>query len=135
MDKIQIDEILLRRSDGQSMGQISKNTGIPVSTVKSYFRRHRPEEKTKKAAPAEFCQQCGQGIKNQGRGKPKRFCSDKCRRAWWKANRELSGSQATLKLKCIYCGKTFGSYESRNRKYCSHDCFISDRFRKEKENE
>jgi len=132
MDKRQIDEILVRRKDGQSMGQISKNTGIPVSTVKSYFRRHRPEgeEGSVKDATAELCQQCGKAMKNGGRGKPKRFCKESCRRAWWKAHKDSIGSDSP-QINCIACGKSFVSYESRKRKYCSHECYIHARFGKE----
>lgn len=137
MDKIQIDEILEQRKDGQSMGQISKNTGIPVSTVKSYFRRHKPvgkKEDNTKSASAEFCQQCGKAIKKGGRGKPKRFCKESCRRAWWKAHKDSIGSDSP-QIKCAYCGKSFVSYESRKRKYCSHECYIHARFGKENKDE
>lgn len=39
--------------------------------------------------------------------------------AVWKANYECI---------CEYCGKTFLSYGNKNRKYCSHSCYINDRF-------
>lgn len=136
MDKRQIDEIQTLRNGGQSMGQISKTTGIPVSTVKSYFRRHRPEseEGSVKKAPAEFCQHCGKAINKGGRGKPRRFCKESCRRAWWKAHKDSISSDSP-QIKCAYCGKTFVSYESRKRRYCSHQCYIHARFGKENKDE
>ena len=136
MDKKQIQEIQALRNSGQSMGQISKATGIPVSTVKSYFRRHRPdnEGETVKTAPAAFCQQCGKAMKNGGPGKPKRFCKESCRRAWWKTHKDSIGSDSP-QIKCANCGKLFVSYESRKRKYCCHECYIYARFGKEKSDE
>lgn len=28
----------------------------------------------------------------------------------------------------MYCGKAFVAYGNKDRKYCSHDCYIRDRF-------
>ncbi len=30
--------------------------------------------------------------------------------------------------RCPRCGSTFRAYRNRNRKYCSHECYIADRF-------
>ncbi len=136
MDKRQISEIQGLRKSGMSMGQISKATGIPVSTLKSHFRRHEMATVGKtKTSPGATCAQCGKALKNKGRGKPKRFCCETCRRIWWKENPALSEAASKHQVTCMTCGKTFGSFESRNRKYCSHECFICDRYGKEKGND
>lgn len=36
-------------------------------------------------------------------------------------------------LKCQYCGKDYESKGFKNRKYCSHECYIRDRFRREED--
>ena len=36
--------------------------------------------------------------------------------------------QAKAPRTCPACGKTFSAYGKRNRKYCSHECYIIDRF-------
>ncbi|RXM53885.1 RNA polymerase subunit sigma-70, partial [Clostridium tetani] len=33
-----------------------------------------------------------------------------------------------------YCGKEFSAYGNKNRKYCSHNCYIRDRFWRDEEN-
>ena len=136
MDKRQIEEIQELRKSGKSMGRISKETGIPVSTVKSHFRRHELATVGKiKTSPGATCAQCGKVLKNKSRGKPKRFCCEPCRRTWWKENPSLSKAATKHQVTCITCGKIFGSFESRNRKYCSHECFIKNRFGKEEGND
>ena len=136
MDKRQIEEIQELRKSGKSMGRISKETGIPVSTVKSHFRRHELATGGKaKTTLSTTCAQCGKALKSKGRGKPKRFCCEPCRRAWWKENPTLSEAASKHQVTCITCGKTFGSFESRNRKYCCHECFIHNRYGKEKEDD
>jgi hypothetical protein len=32
---------------------------------------------------------------------------------------------------CIACGKRFSAYGKADRKYCSHECYINDRFYRE----
>ena len=63
-------------------------------------------------------------------GRPKKFCSDKCRREWWKAHPEKLHRKDTAiyTMTCARCGKEFTSYGNKNRKYCSHDCYIKARF-------
>ncbi len=136
MNQLQIEKIQDLRNSGKSMGQISKETGIPVSTVKSYFRRHKPlgdEEEGTHTSP-EFCVECGKPLKRGGPGKPKRFCKESCRRAWWKAHKNLVCSDS-LQIECACCGKGFVSFKSRKQKYCSHGCYIKARFGKEKADE
>ena len=60
------------------------------------------------------CLYCGKEMKQPDTGRPKKFCSDKCRREWWKGHPERI--------------KEFLSYGNRKRKYCSHDCYIKARF-------
>ncbi|KAB3532137.1 hypothetical protein F8154_12250 [Alkaliphilus pronyensis] len=36
-------------------------------------------------------------------------------------------------LQCEYCGKKYKSLGTKNRKYCSHDCYIRDRLWREED--
>ena len=36
--------------------------------------------------------------------------------------------RAIYECVCECCGKTFSSYGNKNRKYCSHSCYIKGRF-------
>jgi len=78
----------------------------------------------------DFCKQCGGKLERNSHSGVKLFCSDKCRREWWKAhpNESKHTKMATYELQCSYCKKVFHSYGKANRKYCCHDCYIKDRF-------
>ena len=76
------------------------------------------------------CPYCGGEIKQPRRGRRRRFCSDICCRKWWAAHPEAirQSPEAQRHLKCVYCGKEFIVYGSATRRYCSHNCYIRDRF-------
>ena len=79
----------------------------------------------------KVCANCGCGITQpSGRGRRKRFCSEKCRRAWWARhpNEVKKQEKAFYQAKCIHCGKTFTAYGNKYRKYCSRECYIQERF-------
>lgn len=81
------------------------------------------------------CWCCGKEIKQPYTGRRRKFCSDKCRREWWAAHPEAGRHKeaAYYHLTCEYCGKTFVSYGNKNRKYCSHHCYVRDRFWRDEE--
>jgi endogenous inhibitor of DNA gyrase (YacG/DUF329 family) len=81
----------------------------------------------------KVCLECGKKIEQPQTGRHKKFCSDTCRRKWWKLNSEAITKKETAiyTLTCAKCGNKFESYGNKNRKYCSHDCYIKDRFYEE----
>ena len=79
-----------------------------------------------------LCLNCGKLLKQNKRGKARKFCSEECRRTWWKENSDKGNRKETAiyKSTCKYCGVEFESYGNKNRKYCCHECYIKDRFEK-----
>ena len=75
-----------------------------------------------------ICICCGKEIAQQGNGRPRKFCSEKCRRQWWKTHPEEGNQKAMYTQVCARCGKEFTAYGNNHRKYCSHDCYIKARF-------
>lgn len=77
-----------------------------------------------------FCKQCGLRLIRNKHSGVKLFCSDKCRRAWWKQHPNENGQtkKKAYELTCEYCHSKFISYGKADRKYCSHDCYIKQRF-------
>lgn len=75
-----------------------------------------------------ICLCCGEEISQQGNGRPRKFCSEKCRRQWWKTHPEEGNPKAVYTQACAWCGKEFTAYGNSHRKYCSHDCYIRARF-------
>ena len=126
-------EISVMRQSGESYGVISGKLNVPINTVKSFCRRNLPKTaKEKETSDSLSCMECGKALNQKGPGKPKKFCSEKCRRTWWKKHPGHWDKSKGTELICGYCGKTFHCYGSRKRIYCCHDCYIKHRFGKEK---
>ena len=119
---------------GQSYAKIAKVLVISENTIKSHCRRNniralkgsKETEKTKKTYT--LCKQCKKPLLNKTKGQPKKFCSDECRRLWWKNNDNKIHKKAYYTIPCVGCGKEFESYGNPNRKYCGHACYIKHRF-------
>lgn len=73
---------------------------------------------------ASFCPNCGAPIIQSGRGRKKKFCSDKCRWEWKNRNPKPENWKSTRTAVCPVCGKEFpASREYKvKRKYCSRAC-------------
>ncbi|MCD7751028.1 MAG: helix-turn-helix domain-containing protein [Lachnospiraceae bacterium] len=119
------EEVTTMRRNGSSYRKIAESLGVSMETVKSYCRRN-------KITISPLCKECGVAIV-QTPGKRKRlFCSDQCRTKWWNAHPELVKKKpySFYDFTCAYCHKTFTAYGNDHRKYCSHECYINDRFGK-----
>lgn len=128
----QKNQIAEYREQGMSYTEISKKMDLSINSIKTYCKRHglggvRAFEVSSPAV-ITACEYCGHEVlQNHGR-KQKRFCSDKCRNAWWNEHMELVKKKANYECTCEHCGKVFTSYGNKDRKYCSHECYIEDRF-------
>lgn len=106
------------REQGYMPTEISNKTGIPLNTIKSYFKRH------KNRIPTSIrCLYCGNPIETIKGHKSKKFCCDRCRNLYWNTHQELVNKKAYYKLVCAHCGKEFLAYGNKNRKYCSRECY------------
>jgi len=123
------------RLEGLSYTQIASAIGVHRNTIKSFCRRNMLGDSLTSGGvcnsdQSTACKYCGKKL-HQIRGqKPKKYCSDKCRFAWWNENREAMKKKALYKYKCAYCNREFESYGSKNRKFCGHTCYIASRFEK-----
>ncbi|MGG6831978.1 UNVERIFIED_CONTAM: helix-turn-helix domain-containing protein [Streptococcus canis] len=122
------EKIKILREKGLGYTAIAKEINISVNTIKSYCKRHGLGGTKTCDEDTSLCEYCGKPVIQKLGRKKKRFCSDKCRNSWWNKNRELVSKKANYECICANCGKTFISYGNKNRKYCSHECYISARF-------
>lgn len=125
MTNEQIRQLTIMRRDGAGYGRIAETLHISINTVKSWCRRHHlPGE----GVSGSVCENCGRPITQVAGRKRKRFCSDKCRNAWWNSHLDLVKHKTTHTYVCPNCGKEFTVYGGRKRKYCCHACYIAHRF-------
>lgn len=72
---------------------------------------------------AKRCKYCGKPIIEPDKTKPRIFCNNSCKIAWWKENKSQEHSHLIKENVCLTCGKRFDDYKSANRKYCSIECY------------
>ena len=138
MTEYQESQIRGLRMRGAGYKAIASATGLSRDIVRNYCKSHSLE-----GLASEFtmnmkeqiekglaCAGCGRPLEQPRTGRRRRFCSDQCRRHWWAAHPEQSAhsAEATYHGTCAYCGQPFQSYRNQTRKYCSHECYIRDRF-------
>lgn len=120
MTEIEKSEIKRLRDCGFGYKKIASETGISINTIKSFL-------KTSNVLTAEknYCLNCGVPVVQAPHRKLKKFCSDKCRNAWWSAHPENRKEKPYTHI-CLYCGKEF-STDKAVSKYCSRTCFAETR--------
>lgn len=117
------------RQNGMGYGTIARKVGVSVNTVKSFCRRKETAPVTSQSdAETHYCLSCGVPVAQHPGRKEKKFCSDKCRNKWWNAHLDQVNRKAIRDVVCLGCGRTFSVYGKADRKYCSHKCYIEDRF-------
>lgn len=136
MTDYQKTQIMKLRAEGLGYGKIAQRLGISLNTVKSYCRRNNvngdivPIDVAVPAFSGEVtqCENCGRSIQQISKQKKKRFCCDACRNKWWNSHLDQVKRKTTYDFICPHCGKVFHVYGDNRRKYCSHECYIADRF-------
>ena len=122
------------RQSGYGYATIAEALGLTKNQVSAFCRRNalsgtKAETNTKEKLDANCCRGCGKPLMQTPGRKPVKFCSDSCRVRWWNAHPEMVNKKAIYHFTCAYCGKEFTAYGNAHRKYCSHACYIADRFR------
>jgi endogenous inhibitor of DNA gyrase (YacG/DUF329 family) len=132
--KFQITKL---RANGYGYIRVAQVLGISENTVKSFCRRNNLTGKAAVEIPKSqitvdegihLCMCCGVSVEQNPGKKEKKFCSDKCRMNWWNNNLDKVKRKAMYEYTCPHCGKQFTVYGNSHRKYCSHECYVDDRF-------
>ncbi len=97
MKKRQMEGIEKLRHENYSYRFIGDALGISPNTVKSICRRNHYEANGNRKTKAEkqaarVCKNCGTLLAPGGR-QGQQFCSDACRRGWWKRHRQNAEKQ------------------------------------------
>jgi endogenous inhibitor of DNA gyrase (YacG/DUF329 family) len=126
MTGLQKNRIGYLRGKGESYSTIAAALNISENTVKSYCRRNNLGAGfiSDEIQPVgDACEHCGKPLTFTAGTKKKRFCSDKCRMAWWSAHPEAVNRKAVYRFVCPTCGSEFTAYGNAHRKYCSRFCY------------
>lgn len=118
MTEKQQEEIQTMRQAGLGYKKIAAAMSLSANTIKSYCIRN----KLKAGNGQMVCWECGQPITQPAGQKGKKFCSDTCRIKWWNHHTYMMKANAV----CAHCGKAY--HGRAGRKYCSHSCYIVERF-------
>ena len=119
------------RQQGFGYKKIAQLTGLSVNTVKTYCKRNALGVVVASRdchSMDKVCKYCGAPLVCTPGRKPKIFCSDVCRTKWWNAHPELVNHRDGQLVTCGHCGQVFGVRRKSTRKYCSHECYIAERF-------
>lgn len=126
----------LRRA-GIGYTETARLAGVSRDAVRSFCRRNglagemagagqeKPEERPQGGA----CRECGKPLVQTAGVKRKAFCSRECREKWWHSHPGEVRQRAVYAFTCAGCGGQFTAYGNAKRKYCSHECYIKDRFK------
>ena len=76
------EQVIKLRDKGLSFGEIAKELGISRSTVSSICQR-------KKEKQQQGCKNCGVLLKQTSGHRQRIFCSDRCRKAYWRSTLAL----------------------------------------------
>ena len=134
MTDLQKDQITALRSQGYGYATIAKAVGLKKDTIVAFCRKKgltgtKAADNSRIDLNADFCLQCGVLLTQTPGRKRIKFCSGKCRVTWWNSHPERVTRKAVYEFTCAHCGKPFTAYGNAGRKYCSHSCYIADRFK------
>ena len=133
MDGFQKEQIKNLRGQGLSYAEIARQVNVSRDAVISFCRRNGLQEIKKPISvvendTADVCRECRKPLVQVDGMKRRVFCSKECRTKWWKEHPDRLNRKAVYQFTCPHCGKPFSAYGNSKRKYCSHVCYISDRF-------
>ena len=106
------EKIKILREKGYSYFKIAVALDISENTIKAFCRRNnlggvRAIRVNPKIEGNIKCKQCEKELEQREKGARKKFCSDKCRRQWWKEHDYCIDRKAYYTLTCYECGNKF----------------------------
>ena len=130
-DALQREQAWLLRSNGMSLQKAANITGLTKNIVYKLDKDIKvgaaDDTLDIKMKNGEACMYCGGELKqNGGAGRPRRFCSDHCRRQYWRLHRDEQKKNPDIVFTriCKFCGQPFEIYGKNDRKYCCRDHYL-----------
>lgn len=129
--KLQIKQL---RESGFGYTAIAESLSLTKFQVSSYCYRNdlggrKSDTHATERPDNDYCRCCGKVLTQVPKQKRFKFCSKECRVKWWNSHPEKVYRRAFYNFTCAHCGKEFTAYGNANRKFCSHSCYIAERFK------
>ena len=105
------------RRQGLGYKKIAAILELPANSVKTYIRRHPLDE------TSCGCLNCGAPIEQTLHHRPRKYCSDRCRLAWWHTHQSQLNRSMDERT-CTYCGRTYSTHKKAQR-FCSRECYAN----------
>lgn len=115
--KIKIQELY---KQGKGPSEISSIMNIDIEEIKTFLKRYKDADIGKPK-----CLYCGQELQNEYEILNKKFCSLKCKNAWWTKNSDKC-NRTFIEHTCKFCGKKF-STRKKTSMFCSRKCYADAR--------
>ena len=130
----QKEKIISLRRENYGYSAIANRLGLSKDSVKAFCRSHglagiKACTVETPVITTNTCLNCGALLCQTANGKQKKFCCTACRQIWWNAHQDLVKRKAIYPFVCSACGRHFTAYGNSHRKYCSHACYVSFRFK------
>ncbi|NFM45368.1 RNA polymerase subunit sigma-24 [Clostridium botulinum] len=133
MTEDQKKQIRLLRYKGWGYKKISNIIGVSRDSVRGYCKRNGLDGYASEDSlnhqqlmvdefVYDFCLQCGAKLEQSNKGRKRKFCTPKCKSEWERTNRKIYIFQ------CEHREKEYKSLGNKNRKCCSHECYVRNRF-------
>lgn len=129
MNEIQRQKIRKLRTQGYGYLRISEELGISPNTIRSFCKKEniagyiKVGEQLKGKDNLVVCKQCGKKFYQIAGRKKKIFCSSACCSVYWSNHKDKQRRFIPQKYECLICGKEYYEYPTRNRKFCSRECY------------
>lgn len=134
MTDAQKSKIKALRTKGYGYATIARTLDLKKDTVVAFCRKEgltgtKAQTNERIHLNGELCRACGSVLLQTPGRKPRKFCSDVCRVMWWNHHPEAVHQKAIYHFTCACCHKPFSAYGNAGRKYCSHACYVSARYK------
>jgi len=126
----QREQIIHMRREGIGYRNIGKELSLSRDVVRNYCKSINMGGygiDIKGDDNDNHCLMCNKEFVKNDTGRKRKFCSEECRRAYWKKHPELM-QKKTHTYTCPNCNEEFTTV-TRGQKFCSHDCYIRFRFK------
>lgn len=141
MNEIDKQKIRKLRIQGYGYLRISEQLQISPNTIRSFCKKENIDgyikagEQLKGKENLTLCKQCNKKFYQIAGRKKKVFCSDACCKVYWSLHKDKQRRIVPQIYQCLICGKDYYEYPSRERKYCSRECYYTSKRKVAKDEE